>query len=88
MKKYSKKYNYEKGNRSDDILMDHGWAHLTRVSFCVPPQWCIFWKDPWQHHLTEAQKSFLKPYIEEYKNFIYEPCITDLKYEFDFLQEE
>lgn len=85
-----KEYNYEKeNNRPDDILMNHGWVHLTKMSFCMPfPQWCIFWKDPSRRHLTEAQKIFLKPYIEEYKDFICESCITDLKYEFDFLQEE
>lgn len=83
-----KEYNYESSNRPDDILMNHGWVHLTRISFCVPfPQWGIFWKDPWWHHLTEAQKFFLKPYVEEYKDFIYESCLTDLEYEFDFLKE-
>lgn len=84
--KIIKEYGYEPGDRPDDILMDHGWAHLTRVTFMVSiPQWCIFWKDPWRHHLTEAQKHFLKPYMEEYKDFLYESCFTDLKYEFEDL---
>ena len=40
------------------------------------------------YELLGMVKDSKSPKKIKYKDFIYESCITDLKHEFDFLQEE
>ncbi len=77
-------YNYLNNNNKsgDEILLNNHWVQLTMMTF-FGHKWCIFWKDPWKNHLTSEQKNFLKPYIEKFKDWIYESCLSDLKYEFE-----
>ena len=66
----------------DDILMKHGWVHLSMTTF-FSHSWIIMWNTPWKQHLTIPQKHFLKPYIEKWKDWLDPSSITDLKDEFD-----
>lgn len=80
-----KKYKYKDDNPiKDDVLMNHHWIHLTTTTFGIHT-WMILWRDPWRNRLTQEQKNFLKPYIEDYKDWINPSCIIDLKDEFENL---
>jgi hypothetical protein len=77
------KYGYtDEDVHCDDILMKHGWVHLSMTTF-FSHSWIIMWNEPWKQHLTIPQKHFLKPYIEKWKDWLDPSSITDLKYEFD-----
>ena len=45
---------------ADKLLMDNGWVQITRSLLGVKEQ-SIYW----DKFLTEAQKTFLRPYFEE-----------------------
>lgn len=45
---------------SDDILLEHGWAQISRSLLGMKEQ-TIYWN----RFLTEHQKQFLRPYFEE-----------------------
>lgn len=49
----------------DDFLMNHGWVHIT-INTTIDHVIHIFYT----RHLTEAQKYFLKPYVEEFWQWI------------------
>ena len=77
------KYGYnDENSNSDEILINHHWAHLTVTTF-FSHSWMILWKNPYENHLTQEQKYFLKPYIEEFKDWINSSCLRDLEDEFE-----
>ena len=45
---------------ADDVLLDNGWAKITRSLLRVKEQHIV-----WDKFLTEYQKQFLRPYFEE-----------------------
>lgn len=68
------KFGYHDINcRNDDILMNHGWVHISISFFCH--EFRIYW----DKHLTELQKSFLKPYFEQ--DYMPIPAITKDEWE-------
>lgn len=52
-------YNFDPGDSEDEVLMRHGWVHITRSVFDYELR--IYW----DKHLTNAQKNFLKEYFEQ-----------------------
>lgn len=76
-------YGYEDDNYiKDEVLLDHGWAHLTITTF-FSHNWMIMWKDDYMNHLTQDQKAYLKPYIEEYKDWLDHSTKLVLEKEYD-----
>ena len=77
----------------DEYLLGHGWVHLTEISvinltemFITGYGWAILF--PYSDKLSIDQHNFLKPYVEEYKNFLAEGFTTNLKYEYPDLFPE
>lgn len=69
-----REYGYVSVNsRPDDVLMDHGWVHITRSAFSG--EYRIYW----DKHLNEYQKSFLRPYMES--GNIEDFCLREFRYE-------
>lgn len=57
-------YNYnEKSEWADDVIMSHGWVHITMSM--LTGELMIFW----DKGLTSNQRDFLRPYFEQtYRN--------------------
>lgn len=60
-----KYYGIDIKNTPDDFLMHQGWVQIT-IDTLSNRVIHIFYKK----HLTEAQKYFLKPYVEEFWQWI------------------
>lgn len=74
-KKY---YGIEELYVPDEILLEHGWVHLTMTTF-INYEYHVIWK--YGGHLTEAQKEYLKPVILEDLNWLNKSCKMDLEEE-------
>ena len=59
----------------DEFLMDHGWVHITISIF--DGQYHIMW----YHHLTDNQKQYLIPKIEQEWNMMSDFTKIDLEKE-------
>lgn len=74
-----KKFQYPISDFCSDILLTKGWCQLTCTTF-YEHKWVIVC--PWNgRHLTQLQKDFLRPYIQECRDWLSDSSITDLKYE-------
>jgi len=68
----------------DDWLLNHGWVHLTVTTY-IDHGWAVIFPYNTRGRLTKEQHDFLKPYVEQNKDFLAEAFVTDLKYEFEEL---
>lgn len=66
---------YVEDGAPDDWLINHGWVHISRLVM-LGYKYIITWN--FIHHLTQAQKEWLKPRVEENWNWIEDFCKTDL----------
>lgn len=60
-----KYYKINIDNVPDDFLMDRGWVHIT-INTTADHTIHIFYNK----YLTESQRYFLKPYVEEFWQWI------------------
>lgn len=86
--KLIKEYNYtsEDTNIPDEILLEQGWCHITRLTF-MDFGFAIFWTLPWKRHLTKKQHNYLLPYMKE-KPILSEATKRDVKEEFKEVYED
>ena len=63
----------------DETLLNRGWVHLTFI-LLTDPGWAVIF--PYSNYLSEEQRSFLKPYVEEYKDLLSPLFNRNLKREF------
>lgn len=47
---------------SDDILLAHGWVHISISDFLFGHEWRVNWG--WNRFLTDSQKAVLCPYFD------------------------
>ena len=72
-------YALDKGcDPDDEILMNHGWAHITQ-SFLDGPEILIMFYG----HLTQSQKDYLKPIVEDNWDWISNYWKSDLNRELE-----
>ena len=72
-------YQYDKRCAPDEELMNHGWVHITESFLGVLPELMIMFYG----HLTQAQKDYLKPVVEEYWEWISPHWKSDLNEELE-----
>lgn len=63
---------------SDDFLIEKNWVKITMVHYDTI-KLVVLWK--YDGHLTEYQKQYLKPYIEQDWNWLSRASKADLKEE-------
>ena len=71
---------YLEDGAPDGWLIDHGWVHISRL-IMFEHKYIIMWY--FHGHLTQAQKDWLKPRVEQNWNLIENYCKNDLIYELD-----
>lgn len=73
-------YGEEVWHLPDDYLMDRGWVHVTETHL-YGVKVMVMWH--FSNHLTNAQKDYLRPYIEDMWHIFDSTCKYDLAEEFD-----
>lgn len=77
-------YSEYDGSNPNEYLLTHGWAHLTILTWCDHGWYIAFPRtlngNSW--NLSKEQHDYLKPYVEDNKNFLSEACVFNLKYEY------
>lgn len=68
------------GTAPDDVLLELGWAKVTRSLLGMKEQHFV-----WEKHLTGAQKEFLKPYFEDNDEPVSMVAVVKWEYELDGL---
>ena len=72
-------YQYDKRYAPDEELMNHGWVHITENLLGIWPELRIMFYG----HLTQAQKDYLKPIVEEHWKWISPSWKSDLNEELE-----
>lgn len=76
-----KYYNTYIDSVPDDFLLEKGWVHITMTMWIDHAYW-VMWAYS-SHHLTQAQKDYLRPVVINNWNWISKSCQRDLKEELE-----